>query len=156
MKVLLAVDGSPCSDAAVNEFTSRSWPIGSEVRIISAYEMPLAPAPEAWAVPPEYFEQLEESAREHAESVVKEVLNKLTTRIDPSIAVSSAAIIGSPRAVILEEAERWKADLIVIGSHGYGTWHRLLLGSVSQAVVSHARCSVEVARCREASEARVA
>jgi nucleotide-binding universal stress UspA family protein len=50
--------------------------------------------------------------------------------------------------VILEEAERWDADLIVLGSHGYGLWQRFLLGSVSQAVVSHARCSVEVVRLR--------
>jgi len=49
--------------------------------------------------------------------------------------------------VILDEAESWGADLIVLGSHGYNAWKRFLLGSVSQAVVSHAKCSVEVVRC---------
>jgi len=54
--------------------------------------------------------------------------------------------MGSPTSVILDVAEAWKPDLIVVGSHGYPTWERLLLGSVSQAVVNHATCSVEVVR----------
>jgi nucleotide-binding universal stress UspA family protein len=54
--------------------------------------------------------------------------------------------------MILDEAERWGADLIVVGSHGYRAWERFLLGSVSQAVVSHAKCSVEVVRCRPGNE----
>jgi nucleotide-binding universal stress UspA family protein len=55
-------------------------------------------------------------------------------------------IPGSPRAVILDEAKCWDADLILVGSHGYRAWERFLMGSVSQAVVSHAKCSVEVVR----------
>jgi nucleotide-binding universal stress UspA family protein len=54
--------------------------------------------------------------------------------------------------VILDEAESWRADLIVEGSHGYSAWKRFLLGSVSQAVVIHANCSVEVVRCAAAEE----
>ena len=53
--------------------------------------------------------------------------------------------------MILDEAQRWGADLIVVGSHGYRAWERFLLGSVSQMVVSHAKCSVEVVRCPEAA-----
>ena len=66
--------------------------------------------------------------------------------------VVSQSVPGPPRAVILDEAESWGADLIVIGSHGYGRLERLFLGSVSQSVVSHAKCSVEVVRCRQANE----
>jgi nucleotide-binding universal stress UspA family protein len=53
---------------------------------------------------------------------------------------------GSAREVILDEAESWDADLIVLGSHGYGGWRRFLLGSVSHAVAMHAHCSVEIVR----------
>ena len=148
MRVLLAVDGSPYSDAAVDEVASRVWPADSEIRVITAYELPLAPAPETWALPPDYFEKLDRAAREHAEAVEQAVAQKLTKAFDPSMKVSSNILPGPPRSIILEEAERWKADLIVIGSHGYGAWQRFLLGSVSQAVVSHAKCSVEVVRSR--------
>jgi nucleotide-binding universal stress UspA family protein len=71
--------------------------------------------------------------------------------------ITSKVLPGSPRSAILEEAERWKADLIVVGSHGYGAWQRLVLGSVSQAVVLHAKCSVEVVRrCDEGQEVKAA
>jgi nucleotide-binding universal stress UspA family protein len=53
---------------------------------------------------------------------------------------------GYPKEAILAEAERWGADLIVVGSHGYRGLTRLWLGSVSQAVASHAGCSVEIVR----------
>jgi hypothetical protein len=68
-------------------------------------------------------------------------------RVNPGL--KSANAFG----VILDEAERWGADLIVVGSHGYRAWERFLLGSVSQAVVSHAKCSVAVVRCRPAESA---
>jgi nucleotide-binding universal stress UspA family protein len=48
--------------------------------------------------------------------------------------------------------EGWGADLVVLGSHGYGFLDRLILGSVSQFVLSHATCSVEVVRRREGEE----
>jgi nucleotide-binding universal stress UspA family protein len=54
--------------------------------------------------------------------------------------------------VIVEEAERWGADLIVMGSRGLGAWNRLLLGSVSSAVVHHAKCSVEIVRKPQTKE----
>lgn len=148
MRVLLAVDGSPYSDAAVDEVVSRVWPKDAEIRVITAYELPLAPAPETWALPPDYFEKLDRAAREHAETVEHAVVLKLATALDSSVKVTGNILPGSPRSIILEEADRWNADLIVVGSHGYGAWHRFLLGSVSQAIVSHAKCSVEVVRIR--------
>ena len=56
-------------------------------------------------------------------------------------------MFGSPREVILDEADHWGANLIVVGSHGYRGLTRFLLGSVSQAIASHAKCSVEIVRC---------
>jgi len=148
MRVLLAVDGSPYSETAVNEVASRIWPEHTEVRVITAYELPLAPAPETWALPPDYFETLDRAAREQAEAIEHAVVVKLAVSLGAAVKVTGNILPGSPRAIILEEANRWGADLIVVGSHGYGPWQRFLLGSVSQAIVSHAKCSVEVVRIR--------
>ena len=54
--------------------------------------------------------------------------------------------LGRPAQVIVEAAERWGADVIVAGSHGHGFWGRLAIGSVSDAVLHHAPCSVLVVR----------
>jgi nucleotide-binding universal stress UspA family protein len=67
------------------------------------------------------------------------------------MSLSSAVIVGGAKEVILDEAERWGADLIVVGSHGHHGLRRFLLGSVSRAVASHARCSVEIVRGKEDS-----
>jgi nucleotide-binding universal stress UspA family protein len=146
MKILLAVDGSPCSEAAVDEVASRPWPSKSELRIVSAFEIPLSPTPEAWAIPPEYYNEMEQAVKKQAQKVVDATCARLQQALGQSVKVTGQVLQGSPQSAILEEAERWKADLIVVGSHGYGTWHRLVLGSVSQAIVLHAKCSVEVAR----------
>ena len=148
MRILLATDGSPCSEAAVDEVASRPWPSNSEVRIVSAFLIPLSPTPEAWAIPPEYYDEIERTLREQSQKVVDKAAAGLKKALGQSVNVTGQTLAGSPQSAILEEAERWKADLIVVGSHGYGTWHRLVLGSVSQGVVLHAKCSVEVVRHR--------
>jgi nucleotide-binding universal stress UspA family protein len=51
--------------------------------------------------------------------------------------------------MITEEAQKWEADLIIVGSHGQSFWSRALLGSVSNAVVNHAPCSVLVVKMRD-------
>jgi hypothetical protein len=54
-----------------------------------------------------------------------------------------------PKIAILDEAEHWGADLIVVGTHGYNALEKLWLGSVWRAVASHAKCSIEIARRRK-------
>lgn len=149
MKILLAVDGSSCSEAAVAEVASRPWPLNTELRVVSAFQIPLSPTPEAWTIQPRYYDELDQAVRDQTQKVVDVTSARLKEALGPSVNITGQVLPGSPQAAILEEAEVWKADLIVLGSHGYGTWHRLLLGSVSQAVVSHANCSVEVARHRD-------
>src|SRR5688572_27300526 len=55
---------------------------------------------------------------------------------------------GSPATVIIEEADEWGAELIVVGSHGRTALGRFFFGSVSQKVLSEAGRSVRVARGR--------
>jgi nucleotide-binding universal stress UspA family protein len=143
MKILLAVDGSSFSDAAVEEVARRPWPAGSEVKVLQVSERPLIPATEPWALPDNYFEEMDRAAREHARATVDKAVASLKKS---ELKVVAEIVDGYPKHVIVDEAQQWGADLIVVGSHGYRGLTRLLLGSVSQAVASHAHCSVEIVR----------
>ena len=145
MKILLAVDGSADSDAAIEEVLHRPWPPQSEVKVITAFDSPVTVGIEPWAAPLTHFDQLEAVVRATAEAVITGAVEKLSIT-EASLKVSSEAIKGPPRQVIIEEAERWGADLIMMGSRGLGAWNRLVLGSISSAVVHHAPCSVEIVR----------
>ena len=146
MKILLATDGSDYSKAAVNSVAERPWPKGSEVKIISAMEIPYAPTTEAWVMPSGYYSELERVAREQAQAAVKEAIERIESGNASGLEIITKIISGSAREVILDEAEKWDADLIVLGSHGYSAWQRFMLGSVSHAVAAHAHCSVEIVR----------
>jgi nucleotide-binding universal stress UspA family protein len=154
MKILLAIDGSPCSNAAVEEVGRRPWPEGSIVKVLTTYELPVPPTAETWALPLNYFDEMDVALGKQAENIISSALKKLQAKVSKDISLDGSMLPGPPRTVILDEAERWGADLIVVGSHGYRAWERFLLGSVSQAVVSHAKCSVEVVRCRAAEKAK--
>lgn len=146
MRILLAVDGSAYSDAAVEEIVKRPWPPESEIKVITAVALPIMVGIEPWAASPEYFEPMEKAIRGAAEDVINRAMSRLNTIDDKSLKISKEIIQGSPRQVIVDEAEKWSADLIVMGSRGLGAWNRLLLGSVSSGVVHHAKCSVEIVR----------
>src|SRR5215217_6302612 len=76
MKILLAVDGSPCSDAAIEEVACRPWPEGSSVKVLSTFELPMPPTPEAWALPVNYFAEMDVALRKQAQIVVERALEK--------------------------------------------------------------------------------
>lgn len=148
MKILLAIDGSDCSQAAVEEVARRPWPAGSSIKVLYAVELPFTPAPDAWTLPENYYAEVEQMGREHAREVIAHAVTRLQAGSETTPEIQTSIINGPARDVILDEASSWSADLIVLGSHGYRGWRRFLLGSVSQAVVSHAPCSVEIVRSR--------
>jgi nucleotide-binding universal stress UspA family protein len=147
MKILLAIDGSPCSDRAVEEIARRPWPAASEIKVMTAYELPVPSVPETLALPPTYLEELDRTVSEQARSIVERAVTTLQSSMGSAADIKGEAVPGPPRAVILDEAANWGADMIVVGSHGYRAWESFLLGSVSKSIVSHAKCSVEVVRC---------
>ena len=100
-------------------------------------------------MPLDYFKDLDVALQKQARNTVDRAIQTLKAKLDKSILLDGVLLPGPPRTLILDEAESWQADLILVGSHGYRAWERLLLGSVSQAVVSHAKCSVEVVRVRD-------
>ena len=149
MKILLAVDGSDHSDAAVDAVAERPWPKGSVVKIISAVELPFLSAAEPWVVPDDYYAQSEKLVREQAEAAVKEARHRLEAGSEEPLEITGEVQPGRAEDVIISQAESWGADLIVLGSHGYRGFTRFLLGSVSHAVATHAPCSIEIVRSRD-------
>jgi nucleotide-binding universal stress UspA family protein len=135
---------------AVQEVARPPWPEGSTVKVLTTFEMPVPPTPEGWAIPANFYDEMDVALRKQARNIVDRAIQ--TLKSNKSFVADASLLPGPPSTVILEEAEAWRADLIVLGSHGYSAWKRFLLGSVSQAVVSHAKCSVEVVRCPVADE----
>lgn len=144
MKILLAIDGSACSDLAVSEVAWRPWPAGSVVRVLSVIEPVAVATPEAMLPSDCYFDAMERAARDD----VRRAVSKIRRGLIPRLKVETVVCAGHPKQIILDEAEVWGADLVVLGSHGRGLAGRLLLGSVSQAVVLNAKCPVEIVRGR--------
>ena len=75
MKILLAIDGSPCSDAAVEEVGRRPWPEGSAVKVLTSYELPVPPQPEGWILPANYFEKTKAEYKLRRDTIVKRFNN---------------------------------------------------------------------------------
>ena len=149
MKILLAVDGSSFSHAAVAEAAGRPWPANSEVKIISVADPPLLPMVEGWSPSGDYFAEIVKAAEEQAQNIVQKAARELRARQGEKLRITTRVLEGAPRYAILCEAEEWEADLILVGSHGYRGLTKLWLGSVSQAVATHAKCSVEIVRSRK-------
>jgi len=146
MKILLALDNSDYSKAAIDEVAKRAFPPKSEVRIVSVYKK----STQILEMDPmgtlrEYFAKLEQTAVKRAKELTANAA-ELLNKENPKLLVSINVIGGSPKSLILEEAEQFKPDLIVVGSHGYGALESFLLGSVAHAIALHAKCSVEIIR----------
>ena len=143
MKILLAVDESEYSAAATATVATRPWPSGTIVRVLTAIEPVVPPAAELWYDAGGNIERAQQGLTTRAEQLTAGVAETLRAS---GLTVETVMRDGEPRSVIVDEARDWSADLIVIGSHGYTGLKRWLLGSVAQAVVAHAPCSVEVVR----------
>lgn len=146
MRILLAVDGSPSSEAAVEEVAARPWEEGSEVRVVSVVDSS-PPGLEPHGVSRAYFSEVEKSEGRKAQAAIENAVAKLKRgEGSRSMRVSTDVLRGSPGRAIIEDAEEHDAELIVLGSRGVSAWERALLGSVSNTVAQHAKCSVEIVR----------
>ena len=150
MKILLATDGSECSARAASSLAKRPWPAETRVKVVSVRDLLVL----------ENQTTVSSPCPVYPEGLLNEILDDARKRADDAVAhahsvLSSAKIkicqgpeipVGDPRVILLDEANAWGADLIVLGSHGRHGIDRLLIGSVSESVAMHAHCSVEVIR----------
>lgn len=151
MNILLAIDDSPHSLKALDSVLGRPWPKDSKFRAVSVVE-PFHPEYAGWHT--SYVPLALEAQKEILESA-KRLVNDATKKLEQKFGadnVLSDVFEGYIKDKILETAREWPADLIVMGSHGRRGFTRFLLGSVSEAVVSHAPCSVEIVKLPSGAE----
>lgn len=148
MKVLIATDGSKFSLAAVKKAAGMLPNTAeTEIKILSVYEHAVLTSGEPFGVLAEYHQEAENLSRKVSENAVADAAALLAEAVPAAkFSVSTEIGRGNSARVILEFAAEWNADVIVMGSHGYGFWERNLLGSVSDSVVHHAPCSVMIIR----------
>jgi len=146
VRLLIGVDNSADSNAAVEAVCNRHWPMGTEVGLLAVVDtvMPLTSNPSE----PSAMKWIE-TADESNWNQVREIFEPAAQRIR-SAGLHAEVLIrrGNPADEILGEAHTWGADCIFVGARGTRGIDRLLLGSVSSAVSSRAHCSVEVVRLK--------
>jgi len=152
MRILIAIDGSDDSRHAVEETARRPCGGNSEILIIHAVQSPIPVLPDTMGVGAEFARAVFDEAAAHGTEIIKAAADKIRQGgADKSSIATSIVAMPYDQSVaqtIVDEAERFDADLIVMGSRGRSAWKRLLMGSVSMAVAQHAHCSVEIARSR--------
>lgn len=144
-RVMIAVNGSPEAEHAVRAVGNRVWPAATEVRIITVNDG-TAPARISRVLPTaaEMIRSINQQAAEAARMMTEWAANELRAI---GLQVSVAIEKGDPRQVIIEEARKWDADSIFVGSRKFsGAFERFRLGSISTELVTKAPCSVEVVR----------
>ncbi len=159
-KILIAYDGSPCADVALADLPRAGLSDDIEALIVSVAEYWTTPPP------PSAYEIVEAATRATSPADLERAFAKTspamheTERIAqralarvqldfPDWRIQVEAVVGSPAREIILRAEKWNADLIVVGSHGHTALGRMILGSISQKVLAEAHCSVRVARSHD-------
>jgi len=150
VKVLVAIDGSKYSQAAVQRVIEQVRRDGTEVRVLHIVE-PVRAYFSAAMIPHfvPHVAAIEEDRKKEAHELVQRAASVFR---DAGFQAESLVEEGDAKTRIIDHAAEWNADLIVIGSYGLTGLNRFLMGSVSDTVVRHAGCSVEVVRIQVESE----
>ena len=138
MKVLIAYDGSACADAALDDLSRAGLPDEAECRVLSVVEN--------WLPPLSGLEMLEHIDMDQEYKALATQAANRVRQLRPGWEVKDEVGMGSPASVVIEQADEWKPDLIVLGAHGRSALGRFFFGSVSQKVLHEANCAVRVAR----------
>ena len=159
LKILIGYDGSDCAEAALDDLQRAGLPPVAEALVMAVTEVWQPPPPpssyeilalaNAVYVPADITRVYAQGSHafEEAQGLADRAVARLRTNF-PDWQITAQASVGSPRRELIRQADEWKPDLIVVGSHGRSMVGRLVLGSVSQGVLTHARCSVRIARGR--------
>ena len=141
IKIIIAMDGSTSANAAVDVVAARSWPTGSEVRMVNGTWI-VTPASSAHLVAGPIADWVR-TENERVRLALDAAVLKLTAH---GLTVSTLVEEADPVTLICDLAKSWKTDCIFLGARGMGAVERLMIGSISSAVAAKAPCSVEVIR----------
>lgn len=147
MKILMASDGSANALAAADFIVGLAKSNEIEVHLIQVLgekELSQAGAVSPWM--PVWSKRV---SPEHMQQLAQVNVDALAMLSCHCRSVSMSYPCGEPRGCILAEAESRAVDLIVMGAHGHSVLDRVVLGSVSEHVATHADCSVAVVRPNE-------
>jgi nucleotide-binding universal stress UspA family protein len=143
MKILVGIDESPYSEAALEFVKKMKWPEGTQFSLLSA----LQPLINSYAMVELPVPATIEDATREVQQARQEAVARLERGLRDRGYKSEANIVtGDPRTELVEAAKNQHADLLVVGSHGRTGLTKLLLGSVASHVVTHAPCSVLVVK----------
>ena len=149
MIIVLATDGTKQSDAAIEITKTLKLEGGDQIHVISVVDMALPLSVDIYAGYQPSTEEIENAVMTNAQTILETTGSKLNEIFGHNnVSIVTELLNGSPESRIVEKAEELQADLIIVGSHGYNRWERLLLGSVSDSVIHHAPCSVLVVRSK--------
>ena len=140
MKVLMGIDDSKYAAEIARAFVAQFRAENTDVLVLHVLQ-PLglmAPPEMAMGYAPE-LEEMKKPAQELVERVAMQLRGA-------GFKAETAVEVGDVRERILDSAVEWRADLIVVGSHGSRGIQRFLLGSVAEFVARHAKCSVQIIR----------
>jgi len=149
MKVLVAVDSITTLDILINEMSARSWPSGTEVRVLSIID-DADLSLKVWGAEGYGLSALRREIHGGGEQISALAVERLR-----KIGISSQVIImsGDPEFLISFAARSWPADLILIRANNRKDFRSRLLGSLAKSVVKSAPCSVEIVRARAQADA---
>jgi nucleotide-binding universal stress UspA family protein len=142
MRLLLAVDSITTLEILLNDITARSWPKGTEARVLSIVEDGEVPL-ESWREHGYGIAAIRHEMRRRGEQINALALNRLRA---VGIRAEVSVMRGNPDFLISFTAGKWSADLILIRAHNRIDFRNWMLGSVPKRVVDSAPCSVEIVR----------
>ncbi|HEY9785238.1 MAG TPA: universal stress protein [Candidatus Obscuribacterales bacterium] len=145
-RVLVAIEDETFGQAIVDFVGQLKWPSGAKFKLIHVIEpQPIVDAP------PSYWQEALEQSIARGQKLLDGLAAKLRAQISGADVVQEV-VEGFAKETILEMAEDWKVDLIIMGSHGRKGFSRFLLGSVSSAVSENAGCSTLIVRLPQAKD----
>lgn len=146
MRVLVAIEDKQFAPVILDFVAEHEWQAGSILRLITVVE-PFLIGDSVTAVYGGGLDvQITEERVANASSLLNKCREQLHSKLGDAIPIEVNVMIGQPHHIILDVADEWRADMIVMGSHARTGFSRFLLGSVSLSVVSHANCSVAIVR----------